>query len=497
VSSAAPPSGRTVVGVSPALPWPLSGWRWWTEPVRAERLAVLRIALALLLLADILLSYLPQLHDYFGPGSLGTPDMFDYLARAPKWNWSLLRGFRDPLLYTAAQAVWLGTTPLILLGLWGRLTAAGRPGPYLILRWSLAAWAGASVWVVFGLWTRVLPTPGPGVANVAAPLASLGWRIPTGMVGVASLFWCLAVWRRVKEEPDDDPWVWRWVLLAWVVSAALAALAVWKVLAGAEGLPFLAWSEERWHGEGDALRAAMIVWVVAVVLLLLGLWTRASAAVAWLLAMSFDNLNWYINNAGDQVRCITLFYLMLSPCGAAWSLDSLLARLRGRRTGPVYVSPWPLRLLFVQMASMYFWNGLYKVIGPDWQQGNSLYFVWCDLTLARFSYAEFPVPLIITRIMTWTVVVWELSFPLLALFRWTRPVALLFGFLFHLGILATLEIGGFAPYMMILYLPLLPWDRWLERRVKAAEPGTVTLPGADGPPVAHEPQAVTADSAVR
>ena len=34
------------VGVDPWLPWPLSAWRWWTEPVAAERLAALRIGLA-------------------------------------------------------------------------------------------------------------------------------------------------------------------------------------------------------------------------------------------------------------------------------------------------------------------------------------------------------------------------------------------------------------------------------------------------------------------
>src|ERR1700686_3715834 len=44
--------GREIVGVVPWLPWPLSAWGWWTEPVRAERLALLRIGVALCLIAD-------------------------------------------------------------------------------------------------------------------------------------------------------------------------------------------------------------------------------------------------------------------------------------------------------------------------------------------------------------------------------------------------------------------------------------------------------------
>jgi hypothetical protein len=251
------------------------------------------------------------------------------------------------------------------------------------------------------------------------------------------------------------------VLAAWAVSAGLAVLAVWKVNAGPEGLGFLRWTEVPWHGSPAALRAALIAWAVVVLLLLLGLGTRASAAAAWVLSLSFDNLNWYVNNAGDQVRAIALFYLMLAPCGAAWSLDSWLARLRGRRSGPVHVWPWALRLLFVQLVLMYFCNGVYKLVGADWREGVSLYHVLCDLTLTRFSCAQLPLPYAWTRLASWAVLGWELGFPLLVLSRWTRTAALLFGVAFHLGIFALLELGGFAPYVLALYLPLLPWDRWL------------------------------------
>ena len=54
---------------------------------------------------------------------------------------------------------------------------------------------------------------------------------------------------------------------------------------------------------------------------------------------------------------------MLCPCGAAWSLDSWLRRARGRGPGErLYVHPWPLCLLFVQMAMIYFYNGVHKLL---------------------------------------------------------------------------------------------------------------------------------------
>jgi hypothetical protein len=298
-------SKGSVVGLQPWLPWPLNRWHSWTEPVRAERLAALRIGIAAVLLVDLLWNYWPHLHDFFGRDSLGSPELFAWYGRAPRWNWSLFRG--------------------------------------------------------------------------------------------------------VEEPPVFD--------------------------------------------------VAMILWLAAVTGLLLGFWTRLNAVAVWALSTSFANLNTWIDNAGDQIRAIVLFYLILTPCGAAWSLDSLWQRWRGRRTGPVFIHPWPLRLLVLQMMVMYGCNGLYKVCGQSWQDGNSLYYVLNDITLVRFSYVQMPVPVWITRLLTWTVLVWEITFPLSVCLRWTRTPALLFGASFHLGIFASMELGGFAPYALCLYLPFIPWER--------------------------------------
>jgi hypothetical protein len=257
---------------------------------------------------------------------------------------------------------------------------------------------------------------------------------------------------------------------------------------------------ERWDGNHQFLQTVLVIWIVATVLMLFGWWTRPSVLVVWLLSVSFENANSYNDNAGDQVRTIALFYLLLSSCGAAWSLDSLWARWWGRRGGrwgrwlgrpdrPVYIYPWVLRLLLIQMAFIYCVNGVYKLFGAEWRQGTSLYFVLNDTTLNRWSYAQVPIPLWMTQVLSKMVLIWEVSFPLFLLFPWimagillTRPLrsktsvivirilrvlrglALLFGVGFHLGILAAMELGFFGPYMICLYAPLVPWERWFGRR---------------------------------
>src|SRR5262249_3746805 len=151
--------------------------------------------------------------------------------------------------------------------------------------------------------------------------------------------------------------------------------------------------------------------------------------------------------------------------------------------GRVLIYPWAFRLLFVQMVLIYWCNGLYKATGVDWQEGNSLYYVLGDLTLTRWSYADLPVPYPVTRLLSWMVPVWGGGFPawvclpwrwigdrvasrcvqrlrwLPGLLRNVPVLALAFGFAFHVGIGLSMELGFFVPYMLCLYVPLLPVER--------------------------------------
>jgi hypothetical protein len=364
-----------VVGVKPWLLWPFCWSRWWSEPIRAERVAALRIGLGLCMLFDLCTTYLPDYQLWFGEGSMGAPDLFAWMFKPGKYYWSILRGVESQF--------------------------------------------------VIGL--------------------------------------------------------------------------------------------------------AMMVWAFASFTLLIGFFSRTSAIVCWVLTLSFASLNSYIDNAGDQIRGIVLFYLMLAPCGAAWSVDSWWWRrhyrsflgsaltgwpLRGARTklppdtAPLFVYPWTMCLMFIQMCFIYFMNGAYKHDGSNWRDGNSLYYVMNDLTLARWAHARFHLPYPITQVMTWCVLYWELAFPILiwfpwrgvgewlerltipglrhlyVLFKWNAAILLLFGFSFHVGIAVGMEIGGFPWYMMCMYLPLIPWERWSRFQLAPAEPPP---PPAEPPPAAEEP----------
>jgi hypothetical protein len=61
---------------------------------------------------------------------------------------------------------------------------------------------------------------------------------------------------------------------------------------------------------------------------------------------------------------------------------------------------------------------------------------------------------------TWLTLAWELTFPLLVCSRRTRPWVLGLGAAFHLITLFTLEVGSFATYSLVYYVPFVPWERW-------------------------------------
>jgi hypothetical protein len=462
--SATSPAGR-VVGVVPWLPWPLSAWRWWSAPVGAERLAALRIGLAAFLFLDIVLTYLPAVDTFFGQDSLGTAAIFDWRTDAPRLSWTLLRGFGNPLLSFLCLLGCAGTTLWVLADLGTRALHGGGPRERDPLRFSLPLWCATSTLLVLGVWARLV---GKNSDQVYA------WLPPVPILVTSLSFVALELLRYLRSAEGVNIRVMVLLGFACLFAGMLCALGVYLSLLSWSGplAPDSVWVRVfgNWQNEPVVLRAAMFAWAGTTLLLLLGLWTKPAAIVSWLLSISFANINDRIDNAGDTIRIIVQFYLMLCPCGAVWSLDRLWRRWRGQDAPVLYVSPWPIRLLFVQLVFIYFCNGFYKMFGGSWRDGDSLFYVLADFTLTRFSPSDNPLPLWALRAMTWTVLVWEVTFPVLALNRWTRLFALVLGACFHLGIFASMELGCFVPYTLCIYLAFLPWERWVRKGAAIVPP---------------------------
>jgi hypothetical protein len=227
---------------------------------------------------------------------------------------------------------------------------------------------------------------------------------------------------------------------------------------------------ENWlpHEAGDAWMAwaeplsshylLFALLVLSLISLTLGFYTRLSAIAAVLLAGTFHHRLVWLMNGGDDLYRDGLYFLVLAPAGAVWSID----HWRRVRAGsgpegagePVTIAPWSVRLMQIQVCCMYLFTGLVK-LKADYPNGEALYWVLNNLELTRFSYNQVPIPLFLCRVMTWGTLTFELGFSLLVWIRPLRRWVLLAGLGLHLGIFLVMEIGWFSQVTLCWYVLFL------------------------------------------
>jgi predicted DCC family thiol-disulfide oxidoreductase YuxK len=208
------------------------------------------------------------------------------------------------------------------------------------------------------------------------------------------------------------------------------------------------------------LIAAFWVMVAATVMMTLGLFTRLSAWVSFLLLMSFGAHFQLNQNAGDNYLRIASMCLALSNCGDAFSLDNLLKATREdwRKTGlgAKLSAPWAQRLLQVQLAIAYGHTWYSKMEGIHWNDGTAVYYAVRYDDLMRFPIPHIFDQLPVYQVLTWGTLVIEFALFTLIWWRPARYWVLLIGISLHLGIeycmnLPLFEWAFLSTYLLFIY----------------------------------------------
>lgn len=190
----------------------------------------------------------------------------------------------------------------------------------------------------------------------------------------------------------------------------------------------------------------------------LGWKTRIMSILLYLGLLSLYHRNISTNCGPDMLMVITSFYLMLSPCGAALSLDAMRAdRRRGTPADPL-ILPWAQRLLQVQLCLIYFATAVYKCNGTTWLGGTALHYVLMNHEIGQFNLewiAGYPVLL---SFLTHAALVLEFALAFLLWFRPTRKWVALAGLGLHAGIVPLVNVPLFGEQMTALYLVFLAPD---------------------------------------
>jgi hypothetical protein len=187
------------------------------------------------------------------------------------------------------------------------------------------------------------------------------------------------------------------------------------------------------------------LYLIFLIFLCVGLLTRFSAFICWLLHLAFVKSAHNFMYGTDYIHTIMLFFCILLPVGHYFSLDNKIF-------GSKKENPLPsLRVFQIQLCIVYFFAGLAKAIGANWWNGES---IWKSLhrpVLGEFDFiwlADYP---LLAAALGIGVMLTELLYPLMIWIRRFRLNKIWFWFIIsmHLSIAFFLDLHVFAATMIV------------------------------------------------
>jgi hypothetical protein len=202
-------------------------------------------------------------------------------------------------------------------------------------------------------------------------------------------------------------------------------------------------------GEEAVLSVAWACLLVTGCCLLLGLFCRPAAILAWFIHLCAAQSGGLLAYGADNFMTMGLFYLMLSPLPDRYSLDHRLVKTKPK--DPQLLGFWR-RLLQVHLCLVYFFGGLGKTLGSGWWDGSNL---WRALTRPPFDIIS---PDILIRfkyllpILGISICLIELGYVFFIWMKKTRFVWLVCILGMHIAIGLTMGMYLFALVMIVLNL---------------------------------------------
>lgn len=202
-----------------------------------------------------------------------------------------------------------------------------------------------------------------------------------------------------------------------------------------------------------------IAGLVVLTMFTVGLFSRVTSVLSFVIALSYVNRVPGALFGLDQINVMLATYLMLGPCGAAYSLDRLRA---ARRAGgplppaaPSTAANVAVRLVQLHMCIIYFFAGLGKLQGDTWWHGDALWGAAANLeyqTVDLTWLADHP---LLTAFLTQATAYWELFFCVLVWPRLLRPLVLFIALPLHLSIgicMGLMTFGLVMPIALISFV---------------------------------------------
>jgi hypothetical protein len=219
-----------------------------------------------------------------------------------------------------------------------------------------------------------------------------------------------------------------------------------------------AWSYLYYVDSPALLWMLHIAALVIFAMLTVGLFTRVTCVLAWIITIAYCNRLTGTLFGLDQMNAFIATYLMVGDSGGVWSLDRWMATRRGGsgilpllapKAGPSILTNVATRLLQIHMCVIYLFGGIAKMRGETWWDGSALWYAFAQLEYQSLDMTWLIRYRWLLALLTHLTVFWETFYCFLIWPKLTRPVCLAMAVGVHLGIAICLGMKTFGLVMII------------------------------------------------
>jgi len=251
----------------------------------------------------------------------------------------------------------------------------------------------------------------------------------------------------------------------------------------------LEWSWFYWIDSPILLWCVHIACLCVFALLTIGLFSRTMSVLAFIATVSYINRVSLAQFGLDDTNAMLALYLMVGPCGAAYSVDAWRKRrrLNGQLSGAVgegsvanaarsaqrFIEPSiaaniAIRLLQFNLCVEYFFAGIGKAQGEQWWNGNAVLMAVGNLEYQSYDLTGLIHYRWLASLLAHGTIFLEMSYCVLVWPRLTRPLVIAGAVAMHLGIGAFLGMWTFGLAMIIANVAFV--SPWVVRRVLDRQP---------------------------
>lgn len=201
----------------------------------------------------------------------------------------------------------------------------------------------------------------------------------------------------------------------------------------------------------------------------LGLWSKVTSVLAFIIAVS------YVHRAPgalfglDQINVMLAMYLMLGGAGEAFSLDRYIEKRRyPKRDLPTTstAANVSIRLIQLHMCVIYLFAGTGKLLGDTWWEGTALWGAVANSEYQSFDMTWLANSPFLISLLTQVSLAWEISYSVLVWPRLTRPIVLALAVPLHMGIAICMGMITFGLIMLVGNFAFV--SPWVIREVEAS-----------------------------